>query len=151
VLTFANGALGTLICSDTASTPWSWEWGSRENPTFPYDSESCIDIAGTLGALSVPTLEHRWHDKGRESWHTPLTSMRHHAPPSDAYTNQMLNFARVIRGTEQPVLSGREGARTLATTLAITLSARTGLPIDIEAMLAGTAGPTKSRTKAKRS
>jgi predicted dehydrogenase len=148
VLTFANGALGTLICSDTASTPWSWEWGARENPSFPYEGESCIDIAGTSGALSVPTLEHRWHDQGHEHWHTPLTMKRHHVPPADAYTNQMLNFARVIRGTEQPVLSGRDGTRTLATTLAITVSARTGLPVDIESMMTSTTGAAKSKTKA---
>ncbi len=135
VLTFANGALGTLICSDTASTPWNWEWGARETAAFPYENESCIDIAGTLGALSVPTLEHRWHDKGHEHWHTPLTRKRHHVQTSDAYTNQMLNFARVIRGTELPVLSGREGTRTLATTLAITMSATTGLPVDVGAMM----------------
>jgi predicted dehydrogenase len=131
VLTFASGALGTLICSDTASTPWNWDWGARETPTFPFDTESCIDLAGTLGALSVPNLEHRWHEAGKESWHTPLTMRRHHVQPSDTYTNQMLNFARVIRGTEQPVLSGRDGTITLATTLAITQSARTGLPVDI--------------------
>ena len=136
VLTFENGALGTLICSDTVSTPWSWEWGSRETPAYPFEPESCYDIAGTQGALSVPTLIHRWHDKGRESWHEPLMQKRHHVAPNDAYTNQLVNFARVIRGTEQPVLSGREGTRTLATTLAITESAKTGLPVMIDDVMA---------------
>ncbi len=145
VLTFANGALGTLICSDTASTPWSWDWGARENPSFPYDDQSCFDIAGTLGALSVPTLEHRWHDTGRESWHTPLTMRRHHVPLTDVYTNQMLNFARVIRGIEKPVITGRDGTRTLATTLAISESARTGQPVDVEATMTGAAGTATSR------
>lgn len=151
VLTFANGALGTLICSDTASTPWSWEWGSRENPSFPYDTESFLDIAGTQGSLSVPSLVQRWHEKGQESWHTPLTTKRHHVPLTDAYTNQMLNFARVIRGSEAPVLSGREGTRTLATTLAITESARSGLPVDIDTLMSGAGAAAKPKAKAKKS
>ena len=37
--------------------------------------------------------------------------------PADAYHEQMRNFANVIRGTEAPVLSGRGGTITLATTL----------------------------------
>ena len=143
VLTFANGALGTLLCSDTASTPWSWDWGARENPTFPYDSEACIDIAGTQGCLSVPTLVHRWHEKGRESWQEPLSSKRHHVAPTDAYTNQLLNFARVICGSEPPVLTGREGTRTLATTLAITESATTGLPVMIDDVMAKATSKSK--------
>src|SRR5688572_10886011 len=32
VLHFASGAVGTLLVSDVVSAPWSWEWGSRENP-----------------------------------------------------------------------------------------------------------------------
>ena len=140
VLTFQNGALGTLICSDTASTPWSWEWGSRENPAYPFDCEACIDVAGTQGSLSVPTLVHRWHEKGRESWLEPLTQKRHHVTPSDPYVNQLLNFARVIRGTETPVLSGRDGTRTLATTLAITESAKAGLPVLVDDLMARAMG-----------
>ena len=47
----------------------------------------------------------------------------------------MLNFADVIRGKAKPVLTGREGVMTLATTLAITQSARTGDTIRIDDML----------------
>jgi len=143
-LRFENGALGTLICSDTASSPWSWEWGSRENPKFPFDAEDCYTLSGTLGSLSVPTLVHRWHDAGRQSWETPLTSKRHHVPLADAYVEQLRNFAAVIRGTEKPAVSGEDGLRTLATTLAISQSAASGAPVDVSEIvktaLAGAAG-----------
>ena len=56
--------------------------------------------------------------------------------PADAYDEQMRNFAGVIRGKEKPVLSGRDGARTLATTLAIIESAKTGKPVRLDDMLA---------------
>lgn len=139
VLRFANGALGTLVVSDTAATPWAWEFGSRENPSFPFEPENCYAIAGTRGALSVPTLVHRWYDTGKEHWHLPLTQKRHHVRPEDAYLAQVRNLARVVRGTEQPVLPGREALRTLATTLAITESAARGAPVRIDDLIADAA------------
>ena len=109
VLQFKSGALGTLLVSDTVSTPFTWEWGSRENPNRPNEPENCYLIAGTQGSLSVPTLHHRWHKPGEESWDNPLLQMRVPFWPADAYHEQMRNFCGVIRGTEKPVLSGRDG------------------------------------------
>jgi predicted dehydrogenase len=135
VLQFKSGALGTLLVSDTVSTPFTWEWGSRENPNRPHEPENCYTVAGTQGALSVPTLQHRWHKPGEESWDNPLLQMRVPFWPADAYHEQMRNFCGVIRGTEKPVLSGRDGTNTLATTLAITESARRGRPVRVDEML----------------
>lgn len=135
VLRFASGALGTLLCSDTASSPWSWEWGSRENPDYPQDTEDCLHLAGTLGSLSIPTLGHRWHEPGAESWHTPLAFRRLAVRLADAHHEQMRNLAAVVRGTERPVVDGRSGAVTLATTLAITRSAETGATVRIADLL----------------
>ena len=132
VLRFRSGALGTLLVSDSASAPWNWEWGSRENALRPYEPENCFLVAGTLGSLAVPSLELRWHEEGRQDWNVPLTSRRVQAPIADAYHEQMRNFAGVIRGSEVPVLDGLDGTRTLATTLAIAESARTGQPVDVE-------------------
>jgi predicted dehydrogenase len=136
VLRFKSGVLGTLICSDTASTPWNWEWGARDNDAYPHHDENCLQIAGTLGSLALPTLVHRWHEPGKQHWHTPLTEKRHHAALADPFAEQIRNFAGVIRGTEKPVISGRDGTVTLATTLAITRSAQTGQPVSVDAMLA---------------
>jgi predicted dehydrogenase len=135
VLRFKSGALGTLLVSDTVSAPWSWEWGSRENPDRPFEPESCYLVAGMQGSLSVPTLQHRWHKPGEESWNIPLLQMHVPFRPADAYHEQMRNFTGVIRGTDVPVLSGRDGTATLATTLAITESARSGKPVNVDEML----------------
>jgi predicted dehydrogenase len=135
VLQFKSGALGTLLVSDTVSAPWSWEWGSRENPERPIEPENCYLVAGTLGSLTVPTLQHRWHKAGEESWNTPLTQMHVPFRAADAYHEQMRNFCGVIRGTEQPVLGGRDGTVTLATTLAITESAHRGTPVRVDELL----------------
>ena len=131
---FTNGALGTVVISDAVSTPWSWEWGSQENPFYPHEAQNCYLITGTKGSLSVPTLERWWHEPG-QGWGDPLTRRRIPVKPADAYIEQMRNFAAVIAGREKPVVSGEDGARTLAATMAITESAAKGLPVKIDDML----------------
>ena len=76
VLHFKSGALGTLLVSDAVSGCWTWEMGSRENADRPQDTENCYVIAGTKGSLTVPNLQHRWHEPGQESWSVPLTQLR---------------------------------------------------------------------------
>jgi len=132
-LRFESGVLGTLIVSDAVSAPWSWEWGSRENPFYPHEPEDCFLIAGTTGSLAIPSLEHRWHKAG-EGWGDPLTARRVPVTPADPYIEQMRNFAQVIRGEATPVLSGRGGTLTLAATLAIARSAAEGRPVRIAEM-----------------
>lgn len=140
VLRFKNGAIGTFIVSDAASAPWSWEWTSRENPLRPFEPESCYLIAGTRGSLAVPSLQHRWHEPGREDWDVELTQKRIHVALEDAYFGQARNLAGVIRGTATPVLDGLGGTRTLATTLAITESAKTGAPVNVDDFMARASG-----------
>jgi predicted dehydrogenase len=135
VLQFKSGALGTLLLSDAVSSPWSWEWGSYENPVWPHESQNCYLITGTRGSLAVPSLELWWHEPG-QGWTDPLTRRRVPYTPADAYVAQMQNFADVIRARAEPVVSGWEGVRTLAGTLAITLSAGTGAPVRVDDLLA---------------
>ncbi|MEE8477105.1 MAG: Gfo/Idh/MocA family oxidoreductase [Gemmatimonadales bacterium] len=134
VIRFESGALGTLIVSDTVSSPWSWEGTSAENPFYPQEAQNYCLVTGTKGALAIPSLDHWWHEEG-QGWGDPLTRRRIPVQPADSYIEQMRNFAAVIRGEEEPVVSGVQGARTLAATLAITESAETGLPVRIDEML----------------
>ena len=135
ILRFKSGALGTLLLSDTVSSPWSWETTSGENPLYPKTGLDSIMVGGTRGSLTVPSLDLRWHEAGEESWWNPLQQKREPIIPADPYYEQMQNFAGVIRGTEEPVLSGRDGTKTLATTLAITESAKTGQVVRIDDMM----------------
>jgi predicted dehydrogenase len=135
-LRFTNGMLATLTLSDTASTPWNWEWSSRENPFFPHQGEDSIRIAGTRGCLGVPSLEMGWHEAGAENWGVPLTRQRVPYVPADPYVEQIDNFVQVIRGEAEPRLSGRGGLMTLAATLALVESAETGRAVIVEDLIA---------------
>jgi|SRR3954471_1528325 predicted dehydrogenase len=136
VLKFANGALGTFIVSDATVSPWNWEATSRESAIAPSELENCFAIAGTRGGLSIPQLQHWSYDKPDGAWADPLTRRTLAVRQADPYPRQLHHFARVIRGEERPVIDAAEGARTLAATLAIAESAKTGRPVQVAALLA---------------
>ena len=135
VLTFANGALGTFIVSDATASPWNWEATSRESAITPSELENCFIVAGTRGSLSIPQLQHWSYDKADGAWADPLTRRSLPVRHADPYPRQLHHFARVIRGEEKPVIDAAEGARTLAATLAIAESAKTGRPVEVAALL----------------
>jgi predicted dehydrogenase len=124
ILHFAGGALGTLIISDAANAPWSWELTAGENKAYPHSDQFCYSVTGTAGSLTVPRLD-VWSHEG-DGWWTPIRVERQVAPEQDPLTLQMRHFCQVIRGEAQPVLDGRGGIRTLETTLAVKTAARTG-------------------------
>ena len=135
VLRFTNGAIGTFIVSDSTASPWNWESTSRESAITPYELENCFIVAGTKGGLTIPQLQHWSYDKPDGAWADPLTRRTLPVRHADPYPRQLHHFARVIRGEEPPVIDAAEGTRTLAATLAIAESAKTGRPVEVAALL----------------
>jgi predicted dehydrogenase len=132
LFTFANGALGTFLLSDTAASARSWEQTSRENTSYPsYADEDCYHIAGTAGSLSVPTMRLKVYS-GTRSWWERFDTSTVELERSDPLANQIEHFAAVIRGEAEPICSGRDGLRTMQVLDAVVESARTGQPVDIE-------------------
>lgn len=122
---FENGALGTVLISDVAPSPWSWEQATGENhPTFPANEENPSRFFGTEAAMTFPRLE-IWRHDGATDWHSPIASEEMALPEVDVYSEQIAHFARVIRGEEQPIITGEDASRSLAATLAVIEAART--------------------------
>ena len=121
-LQFANGALGSITCSDAAAAPWSWELTSGENPAFPRQREDCCFITGTDGSLAVPTMR-LWHYGAESGWMAPLHQTQLKQDEADPLARQLDHFCAVIRREAQPLCSGDDGAKTLQATLAIHESA----------------------------
>jgi predicted dehydrogenase len=130
LLRFANGALGTVTVSDTIVSPWSWEQTTGENPAYPQTDQSCYHIGGTHASLSIPDLE-VWHNKDKRSWNEPIYAERLPFELKDPFPLQIRHFCRVVRGQEQPLVSGREGLKSLKLIAALKEAARTGEVISI--------------------
>lgn len=118
LLRFENGALGTLLLSDTAVAPWCWDFCAGEQDQYPRQDVNALFIAGTQGSLSLPDLS-LWRYEGERHWHHPITREQRTALKADPYTRQLLHFAAVIRGEATPLCSALDGLRTLQATRAV--------------------------------
>jgi len=125
LLRFANGALGTVTVSDTVVAPWSWEQTTGENPAYPQTDQSCYHLAGTHGALTVPKLE-LWSNPDKRGWWEDFQAERNYAPAQDPLQLQIQHFCAVIRGEAAPLVSGREGLRSLQVIAAVQEASRSG-------------------------
>lgn len=131
VFTFAGGALGTFLLSDTASSARSWEQTSREDRNYPtYGDEDCYHLAGTAGSLSIPTMRLRTF-AGKRSWYEPFDTTVEAVERTDPLAGQVAHFAAVIRGETGPICTGRDGLATLRVIDALVESAGTGRPVDL--------------------
>lgn len=128
LLRFANGALGTVILSDATPSPFCWDQTSGENPLFVRHTADAYRISGADATLELPSLT-LWHYPGRRGWDQALTRETLPVTPADPLEQQTLHFLRVVRGEVEPMVSGRDGARTVAATLAVAESAASGTAI----------------------
>ena len=129
-LRFADGALGTVTLSDAVAAPWSWEMTSGEAANYPRRPENCYLFAGTKGSLAVPRLD-LWHYPGESGWEAPLACERLEVAAEDPQVRQLRHFCRVVRGEEEPLITGTDATRTLAATLAVREAAQTGRRIEL--------------------
>ena len=125
VLRFANGALGTVVVSDTATSPWCWDFAAGEQAQYPRQNVPSHLIAGTHGSLSLPDLA-LWTYRGERQWHAEMTREQTMVHSADPYTRQLQHFAAVVEGREPPLCSAQDGLRTLQATLAVHEAAATG-------------------------
>ena len=131
LLRFRNGAIGTISVSDSIVSPWSWEMTSKENPVYPATSESCYLIGGSHGSLSIPDLT-VWGQSSERDWWKPLETASMVYEAADPLYNQIVHFINVIKKVENPIVSGREGLRTLRVIEAIQKSALTQQSVKVE-------------------
>ena len=130
VFRFENGVLGSFSLSDTIVAPWSWELTASENPAYPPTGQSCYFIGGTHGSMELPNMK-VWTNPGARSWWEPISATRYPVGHQDPLTRQIAQFARVIRGEEQPLVPAREGLKTLQVIDAVQRSALSGQTVTV--------------------
>lgn len=130
---FGSGAIGNLTLSDAVQAPWAWEIVSGEEPEYPRAPEDCYLICGTEGSLAVPSLTH-WRNERGGGRADPFNRSSLFYVPADPWIEELLHFARVIRGKEKPLVTAEDATQTLAAVLAVARSAETGMPVNVADM-----------------
>lgn len=131
VLGFASGAIGTMVVSDAAVSPWTVEQGLGENAAFPFSGQSGYRFLGTKGSLEFPTLKLWSQPGGAQDWEKPIHAEDIPTERVDLYAAQLRHFCRVVRGEEASIVPAEDAARTLAATLAVGEASRLGRRIDL--------------------
>lgn len=129
-LRFASGALGTFALSDAVQAPWAWEMTSGEELDFPAEDQSCFLVCGTEGSLAIPSLDW-WRNRAGGGRGDTYIRERLICQPADPWRAELRHFGDVIRGACAPQVNALDGARTLATTLAIADAARSGATVAV--------------------
>jgi predicted dehydrogenase len=134
LLQFRDGAVGTVIVSDSTPAPWSWEAAADQTFGFHHSDVDYLQVLGTEGALGFPSMTVWSYDAadGEAGWRAPLHAERIEVERNDPYVAQLAHFARIVRGLEAPLVSGRDGLRSLAVVAAVVKAARTGGVVDVE-------------------
>jgi len=94
LLSFEDGALGTVLISDTAVSPWSFEMATGKSRDVAFTGENTIRFVGTCGALEFPNLA-IWRCRGetKTDWHYPPAPTRIKLHLLDVYVEQIRHFA----------------------------------------------------------
>ena len=129
LLRFASGALGTIMLTDAALSPWTWEGGSSENPGIATSGQSPYRLMGTAASLELPSMRLWRADAATPDWSTALRCETLAHRPTDPLPSQLRHFIAVARGEAMPLISGADGLATLAATLAVLESAKTHQPV----------------------
>jgi predicted dehydrogenase len=138
ILRFENGGLASLTVSDAAVGPWAWDLSAGENiERFPAHPVQSHFLAGSEGGLSLPDLTY-WSHKGEKSWTQTLDRETLAVEPEDPYSAQIRHFGAVIAGRADPLVSGLEATKDLATIDAIRRAAESGRETPVEPVSVGT-------------
>lgn len=130
IFTFESGALASLVVSDAAAGPWSWDLASGDALRFPRHDVNSHRFIGTNASLTLPRLE-LWRHDGPKAWTTPLAMTRDETVREDPFVRQLLHFGEVVAGRARPLVSALEGARNLAVLEAVRQAAATRHSVDV--------------------
>ena len=129
-LSLENGALGSILASDTTPSPWSYEATTHENPYYFHSDENCYHFLGTLGSLAFPSMElWRYGDDDQSGWQYPMEKLSKRVIQADPLQLQLEHFCRVVGDGERSIVDGRDGIRSLAVALAVRESSQRHVPI----------------------
>lgn len=132
---FENGALASLVVSDTAAGPWSWDLTAGDSPRFPVHDVNAHRFVGTEAALTLPRLE-VWRHDGARDWTVPMMMTRDPTERADPYVRQIRHFRAVVQDGAPTHVGAIEGARNMAVMEAVRRSVGTGATAEVMPVVA---------------
>ncbi len=121
---FESGVLGNFLITDSGTSPWAWETGTKENIHLPHLIENNLRIIGTDGSLEFPNLIIWKYKIGGKNWKNELEKVYIECETVDPYISQIKHFADVICRKVKPITDALEGKQNLKIALSILESSK---------------------------
>jgi len=102
-----------------------------ENISVPRTGQNAMRFMGRDASLEFPNLMIWKHAAEPHDWTQPMVSEPIPLRAEDAYITQMRHFMAVIRGEEKPRIDAADATRSVAATVAVFESARTGKRVSV--------------------
>ena len=128
-----DGAVASIIASDSAPSPWSYESTTHENSHYFHTNENCYHFFGTQGSLAFPTMEFwNYPDMKLSGWQYPMEKSEISADRTDPLINQLNHFCDVIVGRTDPAVTSSDATKSLSVVLSVLKSIETNSPVIVE-------------------
>ena len=129
---FKEGALATILMSDTVPSLWGYDYNMGEIPIFYKTKGEAYTFMGTRASLTVPGMKKVYYpDPACIGWQHPLKVDNIEVNIKDPYIEQLKHFCNVVRGKEEPRTSGEDALKTLEATMAILESGYRNKPVEL--------------------
>ena len=133
LLRFKDGGLANILVSDCTPSPFFYEANCQEDKGFSPTLKDSYYIFGTKASIAMPSMEKYYYiEEEREGWRWPITNTRIEVPRVNPMLEEMLNFCRMIRDDENPVITPEDAKKNLEVIIAIKESAKSGKAIKID-------------------
>lgn len=114
VLEASNGATINYYLSDGIPSPWSYEFNLKENAKYHFYDEDCYYFFGTKGSLAFPSFRIFTYADDAYGWEHPLEKSNFSTMEKlDPIVAELTHFIKVLKGVEDPLVTGEEGVKTL--------------------------------------
>lgn len=134
---FANGAMGTLLSSYSARTPWMYQsllLGEKGTIyTAPPLEGGVIDQHHAPAMIASEAREERPGRNGIDAF-TEVPPLMDGLVGDNPFTNEIVHFARCIRDGVEPASSGRDNLNTMEAVHGVYASAAAGRPIEVSGL-----------------
>lgn len=121
LLHFEQGAIGSIVLSDSAASPWSWEQATGENdPVFPMNGQNPYHFLFQRGGVEFPSLK-IWQ-QSTPNWNNPFEIedlSRLQVPMRDVFARQIDHFYDVAARTAKPMVTAQDGLDALNVALTV--------------------------------
>ncbi len=130
-LQMADGAIATILLTDTVPSIWAYEQTMAEFDHFYQGNGNIYHFFGTEASIAFPEMLKVSYPKGGpRGWQHPVQTAQLNLKTADPYPLQMRHFCNVVLGKEKPRTDGKDALQTLKVTMAVIESARTGRAIE---------------------